>query len=148
MANTSKLKEDVEDWYRESLNANKKDKKISKQKVDLIWGGTFEFDAVVKESDNNIIVEVHCLSTSKYNTGQLHKIKDDALMLTGVRHSIKKVIAFTDSTLHQKVESEQKNGRFPTDIDLIPLNVPEKIKNIIIQVKTDSITEQKYKQIK
>ena len=69
-------------------------------------------------------------------------------MLTGVRHSIKKVIAFTDSTLHQKVESEQKNGRFPTDIDLIPLNVPEKIKNIIIQVKTDSITEQKYKQIK
>jgi len=145
MANTTRLKNDVEKWYLETLKVDKKNENISKEKVDLTWGGFFEFDAVVKEEKEKNIVEVHCLSTSKYNTGQLHKIKDDALMLTGVKYTVKKVIAFTDSTLHKKVKGEQNNGRFPKDIELKLLDVEDEINNIIIQVKTESIKEQKQK---
>ena len=60
MADTSKLK-DVENWYIKYLTTNKIDINISKEKVLLKWGGTFEFDAVIRE--NSRIVEVHCLST-------------------------------------------------------------------------------------
>ncbi len=142
MADTSKLK-DVENWYIKYLTTNKIDINISKEKVLLKWGGTFEFDAVIRE--NSRIVEVHCLSTSKYNTAQLHKIKDDALMLTAVSEFIKKVIAFTDMSLYNQVKKEQLKGRFPLDIYLVPIeNLPDKIKKTIAEIKEESENEQRY----
>jgi hypothetical protein len=142
MADTSKLKKEVEDWYRKKyLQPKKKDIEITQEKVMLKWGGFFEFDAVIKEG--NRISEVHCLSTSKYNPAQMHKIKDDALMLTAVSKFIKKVIAFTDNSLYSKVKEQQENGRFPLDIKLIPLenDVPKEIKDIIKKVKEAAINE-------
>ena len=146
MANTTKLKEDVEIWYRNDYLKTYETKEIIKEKVLLKWGGTFEFDAVVRE--NNRIVEVHCLSTSKYNTAQLHKIKDDALMLTAVSEFIKKIIAFTDISLYNRVKEEQLNGRFPLNIDLVPIeNLPDRIKKTIAEIRKESENEQKQKLI-
>lgn len=147
MANTTKLKNDVEKWYLQTLIVDKENENIKKEVVDLIWGGKFEFDAVIREE--NEIVEVYCLSTSKYNTGQLHKIKDDALMLTGVRHSIKKVIAFTDLSLYKRVKEEQLKGRFPIEVDLILIeNLPKEIIKTIAEIKEKCENEQKYKPVK
>jgi len=144
MADTVRLKEEVEIWYRKVyLNVDKKEE-ITKGKVLLKWGGTFEFDAVVRE--NNRIVAVHCLSTSKYNTAQLHKIKADALMLTAVSEFINKVIAFTDLSLYKRVKEEQLKGRFPIEVDLILIeNLPEEIRKTIAEIKEKCENEQKKK---
>lgn len=120
----------VEKWYREKLAKEKIDCHISKEKVPLLnWGnkGYFECDVVIKKG--NDIVEVQCLSCSSAKTvngnggaGKLHKIKDDALMLTGIKCK-KKVLAFTEKSMYNRVLKEKENGRFPNTIELLLVNV-------------------------
>lgn len=123
MANAQRIKELVENWYRDKLAEKQTGNTVTQEKVNLIWGGKFEVDAVVKS--NNKIKEVHYLSVSEYKTagnnsgsGKLQKIKADALMMMGIKCD-KKVLAFLGETMYQKVKNEQDNGRFPKDIYLV-----------------------------
>ena len=129
----------VEEWYREKLANEKPNCHISKEKVPLSnWGnkGYFECDVVIKRG--NKIVEVQCLSCSSAKTvngnggaGKLHKIKDDALMLTGIKCR-KKVLAFTEKSMYNRILKEKESGRFPNTIDLTLVNVDDsKIRELI-----------------
>ena len=129
MANTINFLK-VEEWYREKLSDKYPGYEISKEKVPLLnWGnkGYFECDVVIKKGNN--IIEVQCLSCSSAKTvngnggaGKLHKIKDDALMLTGIKCK-KKVLAFTEKSMYNRVLKEKENGRFPNTIELLLVNV-------------------------
>jgi hypothetical protein len=135
MANTTKIKTVVEQWYRKQIGNSHKDCVITQEAVELTWGGSFECDAVVKQ--NGDIVEVRCLSVSGYKTrtgnpgsGKLLKIKADALMFMGIKCS-KKVLDFTNKSLYEKVLSEQQNGRFPKEIMLNHFETTVEIAKII-----------------
>lgn len=120
----------VEKWYREKLAKENPNYHISKEKVPLSnWGdkGYFECDVVIR--NEKTIVEVQCLSCSGAKTangnggaGKLHKIKDDALMLMGIKCK-KKVLAFTEKSMYNRVLKEKENGRFPNTIELLLVNV-------------------------
>ena len=139
----------VEKWYREKLATERPDCHVSKEKVPLSnWGdkGYFECDVVIKKGKS--IIEVQCLSCSgaktasgKNASGKILKIKADALMLTGIK-SKKKILAFTEKSMYNKILSEKENGRFPKEIELqlVKIDKPE-IRKIIKNANETSSKE-------
>ena len=104
MADTSKISKIVEKWYRSIIQKEQKDNIVSKDKVELIWGGVFEFDVVVKDKKGKII-ELHCLScgeaktaTGNQGAAKFNKIKADTLMLMGAECKTK-ILAFTGKSM-------------------------------------------------
>ena len=122
MANTQPYKTIIEEWFRRKLRIKYNGYKVEKDKVNLNWGGKFEYDAVVK--NGNTLYAVYCLSCSEYITsgnnpgaGKFRKIQSDVLMMVGTNCS-NKILAFTGKTMYEKVKKEQENGRMPSDIKL------------------------------
>jgi hypothetical protein len=113
MANTKSL-DNIEEIYRKTLKTVKNT--VSKEKLRILWGGEFEFDAVVRENEN--IIEVHSLSTANYMTSsgkpgnsKLFKVFHDAqiMILTNCK---KCFLTFVDEDFYNRVLREQQNGRF------------------------------------
>jgi len=113
MADTKGL-DKVEQMYRDTLRTN--DNSVEKENLKILWGGEFEFDAVVREQDE--IIEIHCLSLANYKTKngnpgytKLYKVFHDAqmMLLTGCK---KCILAFVDKDFYDRVLQERKNGRF------------------------------------
>jgi hypothetical protein len=113
MADTKGL-DKAEQIYRDTLKTDTNT--VSKEQVEISWGGKFEFDAVVRE--NGEIVEIHSLSCAYYKTksgkagsSKLFKAFHDAQMmvLAGCK---KNVLAFVDDEFYNRIIDEQQNGRF------------------------------------
>ena len=126
MANTQKIKKQVENWYRKHLEKEYSTEyyKITQEKVSLIWGGKFEYDAVVRLKSDSSLISVYCLSCSEYltnsnkpGTGKFNKLKADVLMMVATDCPIK-VMAFTSRSMHDRFHKEKSNGRIPKDIIL------------------------------
>lgn len=141
----------VEEWYREKIKLENKYPgcSITKENVPLSnWGsnGYFECDVVIK--DGKKIIEVQCLSCSSAKTangknaiGKFHKIKADALMLTGIRCK-RKMLAFTEKSMYEKILKEKKNGRFPIELELEFVDVDDpRIKELIRKTSETSSKE-------
>jgi len=113
MANTKGLDE-VEQIYRNTLKTE--NNSVKKEKLKILWGGEFEFDAVVYEQEE--IIEIHCLSLANYKTKsgksgntKLFKVFHDAQMML-LSDCKKRVLVFVDKDFFDRVLQEQKNGRF------------------------------------
>ncbi len=148
MANTRKITTIVEDWYRKNIQDESNEYRVLKEKVKLKWGGEFEFDAVVKDKNDNII-ELHCLSIAEAKTetgnggsGKFNKIKADALMLLGTECE-HKILAFTGKTMYEKTKKEVQKGRFPNKIVLkfIDPKSDSEIDAIINKIRKESSDE-------
>ena len=139
MADTSKISKVVEQWYLNIIQKERKNYFVSKEKVQLTWGGVFEYDVVVKDK-NGKIIELHCLSVGEAKTasgkggsGKFNKIKSDTLMLLGADCKTR-VLAFTGKTMYDKVKKEMENGRMPPNITL-HFQDPKKDKEIYNIIK-------------
>ncbi len=128
MADTSSLKNVIEPWFREEyLRKQYPGAEIRQDKVDLAWGGKFEYDAVVYEQ--GILKAIYLLSSSEFKTkngkggsGKFHKIKSDTLMMLGAE-APKKVMAFLGESMYRQFKTQQELGRLPKEI-LCELVVP------------------------
>lgn len=147
MADTRKLKNQVEEWFRSELKKEYLHETVKKEKVRLIWDGEFEYDAVIRGKDKSIN-SVYLLSCSEFKTasgkggmGKLHKIKSDILMMAGT-DCPNKILVFTGKTMYEKIESEIEKGRLPRDIKIKFLkNLPNDIKNLINNIVEESSKE-------
>jgi len=150
MANTQKYKNQIETWFINRLKDEYPNHIIHKEKVDLIWGGKFEYDAVVREKANNRLKAVYCLSCSEYITeggnpgaGKFQKIRADVLMMVGT-NCHKKVLVFTGNTMFKKVSKEIENGRMPNDIILEYINLKEEkydLFTLVASISADAVAE-------
>lgn len=155
MASTIEIKNKVEPWFREYLKEERyPNHLVSQENVDLMWGGKFQYDAVIKNKETDEIVAVYCLSVSKYLTsggkpgaGKIHKIRGDVLMMVGT-DCPKKTLSFTEKCLFDKINEAQKKGRIPKSITLEHLNLQEEnpeLHEIIETMRKKSEVENKPK---
>lgn len=98
-------------------------------KTRLIWGGVFEFDAV--SADRSVAV---CISTSsgktssgKFPSAKVTKLKADALYLLHAVGVKRCVMAFTNGAMCDAIRKEQERGRFPPEIELVLVQLPDEI---------------------
>ncbi|ELM0317004.1 hypothetical protein Q3053_003279 [Vibrio cholerae] len=146
MADTSKLKKVVEPWFRnEYLPRKYPGCVIVQEKLPLIWGGDFEYDAVVYDGDD--IVAVYLLSCSEYITrsgkggaGKFQKIKADLLMLLGTK-APHKAMAFLGSTMFEHYLKQQNAGRLPQDIEPLLIEMPREINRIVLEIQSSASKE-------
>ena len=108
--------------------------KFKEEKLELIWGGKFAFDAV--SSDLSIIGLISTnsskTSTNKTASAKIMKIKADALYLTNIKsENYKKLFIFTEILMYDFFKNESNSGRFPNDIELVHVELPEDLREDI-----------------
>lgn len=146
MANTYNYKKIIENEFREifvqGLHPNCQ---ISQEKIPLIWGGEFEYDAVVRK--NGKLVAVYCLSCSEYRTeggkagtGKYRKIQSDILMMLGTECE-KKVLVFTGPTMKSQVDKQKEVGRLPPEIETLSYKLSSKLSSLVQSVSADCVRE-------
>ena len=98
MADTS-INLEAERWVVENgLLSYLPGKKFAKKKIDLTWGGKFEFDAVSEDGDIVAVVSTSAARTAagKSAIGKYQKIKTDALYLLHIKNEARRVMVFTE----------------------------------------------------
>ncbi len=121
----------IELWIVRRFLPKKYGQLFEKKQLQLLWGGKFQFDAV--SDDTKIAL---CISTSqartaggKYAIGKYNKIKADALYLLAAVGVSRRILAFTDLGMVHHFEKEQQRGRFPLDIELLPIDLPKALRS-------------------
>jgi hypothetical protein len=102
---------------------------FSKRRVQLTWGGEFEFDAVSADGAVVVSVSTSCCKTStgRNAIGKYHKLKADALYLLHALNATRRAMVFTDAGMLAHFQKERSRGRFPPEgaIELISANLPD-----------------------
>jgi hypothetical protein len=129
MADTS-VQGKVERWIVENELPRCFDgRRFSKRKVQLSWGGEFEFDAVSADGAVVACVSTSCCKTASGRNaiGKYHKLKADALYLLHTVDAERRAMVFTDAGMLAHFEKERSRGRFPpaNAIELIPAKLPD-----------------------
>ena len=146
MADTSNFKKVIEPWFREDyLRKQYPDSEIRQDHIDLIWGGKFEYDAVVYEEGN--VKAIYLLSCSEYRTingkggaGKFNKIKSDILMMVGTE-APKKVMAFIGESMYQQFKAQQQAGRLPQNIQCELVKASPEIMKIVLGIRNIASSE-------
>jgi hypothetical protein len=130
MADTS-VQGKVERWIVENeLPRHFGGRRFSKRKIQLTWGGAFEFDAVSTDDDVVACVSTSCCrtATGRNAIGKFHKLKADALYLLNATAK-RRAMIFTDSGMRDHFERERSRGRFPpaSVIDLVLVTLPAEL---------------------
>ncbi len=146
MADTTNFKKIIEPWFRnEYLKQQYPDAEIRQEQLALMWGGKFEYDAVVYESGK--LTAVYLLSCSEYKTkngrggsGKFQKIKSDVLMMVGTE-APKKIMAFLGESMYQQFKSQQEAGRLPQNIQCELVEPSAEISRVIHNIRDEASTE-------
>lgn len=146
MANTYQYKKIIEKEFREKFVQQLHPYcQISQEKLPLIWGGKFEYDAVVRK--NGEIVAIYCLSCSEYRTeggragaGKYRKIQSDILMMLGTTCK-NKVLVFTGPTMKEQVDKQKKLGRLPPEIKTLFYELSSELSTLVQAVSGASVRE-------
>lgn len=146
MADTTNFTKVIEPWFRENyLKEKYPNAEIRQEKVALIWGGKFEYDAVVYEEGK--LKAIYLLSCSEYRTqngkggaGKFHKIKSDILMMVGTE-APKKVMAFLGESMHRQFEAQKQAGRLPQDIQCELVKASPEITKLVIDIRNKAASE-------
>ena len=146
MADTSKIKSIIEPWFRNEYLKKKHPGKVIKQEnLDFVWGGKFEYDAVVYDSGR--ITSVYLLSCSEYKTstgkggtGKFQKIKSDLLMMVGT-NAPTKTMAFLGKTMYEQFKTQQQMGRLPQDIKCMLVESSDEINQLILGIRGEASNE-------
>lgn len=136
MANTQPQLQ-AELWVVTQYLPNHFKKQFKGKSIPLTWGGCFNFDAV--SEDGEIIA---CISTSAAKTvsgksaaGKYHKIKADALYLLNANNAKKRFLIFTEKDMYSHFLKEKEAGRFPLEIELLFVELPETINQKVLEAK-------------
>lgn len=111
---------------------------FQEQKVPLVWGGVFAFDAVSEDRSIIGLVSTSAAITAGNNlaTAKVQKLKCDTLYLTNVACSCKKLLVFSEASMSRHFKKEADAGRFPKDIELIHAELPEGLQSEVVAART------------
>lgn len=100
---------------------------FANRKVQLNWGGKFDFDAVSQDGAivGNISTSSAVTAGAKLAVGKIQKIKSDTLYLLYAQGANQRLLIFTESDMHRHFEKEVNNGRFPKGVKLIHSPLPD-----------------------
>src|SRR5687767_2344155 len=100
MANTG-AQGDVEDWVRRVWMPLQFGQQFRKERLRLLSGGVFEFDAVSPDDRIVASISTSCGVTSggKHPAGKVNKLRGDVLFLTMVAAD-RRIIVLTDRAMH------------------------------------------------
>lgn len=107
------------------------------QRMGLVWGGEFAFDAV--SADKSIVA---CISTSavrtatnRFATAKVLKLKCDCLYLLHVSGDKHLVMVFTEASMHEHLRNEQRKGRFPPNVELLHAPLPAGLQQRVAEAR-------------
>ena len=127
MANSSAQIE-AEKWIIDcGLNEFFPNESFKSKKLELVWGGMSNFNAV--NENDEIVCSISTSSaktaTDKLASAKIQKLKADALYLLNIRKSnVNKIMVFTEESMLDYFQKETENGRFPDDIRLLYIKLP------------------------
>jgi len=129
MANT-KVQVKVERWIVTEYLPMQFNQQFKEKSTDLIWGGKFKFDAV--SEDGKIIANISTgtarTAQGKQASGKFQKIKSDTLYLLHAKNTTKRLQIFTEKDMREHFIREKESGRFPPEVDLIHVELPDSLK--------------------
>jgi hypothetical protein len=129
MANT-KAQVEAERWIVTEYLPMQFNQQFKEKPTDLTWGGKFKFDAVSKDGKiiANISTSTARTAQGKQAIGKFQKIKSDTLYLLHANSATKRLQIFTEKDMREHFIREKESGRFPPEVDLIHVELPDKLK--------------------
>ncbi len=121
---------EVEDWVRKEWLSGQFGQRFSRERLNLISGGVFDFDAV--SGDGKIVASISTsgalTARGKLAVGKVTKIRSDILFLLLVSCE-RRVIVLTESTMLQLCQKEMAAGRLPRTVEFLHADIPQGLKN-------------------
>ena len=143
MADT-RVQLEVEDWVRTNWMKTRLGANFSRERLRLVSGGIFDFDAVSTNQDVVAVISTSGARTSGGNLaiGKLHKIRSDVLFLTLV-NAIRKYVVLTEKDMYDQCQKEKESGRLPQDIEFLCAELPDDLRASLIAARDKSSREVK-----
>lgn len=128
MADT-RVQIEVEDWVRRYWFPPKYGQQFHRERVDLEWGGKFDFDAV--STDWTIVAAISTsagkTASGKLAVGQIMKMRSDVLFLLHAKAQ-RRIMVFTESDMFQVCQQEVLVGRLPKTIEFTQAEIPPELR--------------------
>lgn len=138
----SKLQREAEVWIREQWLPREFGLLFVKTKLQLSWGGKFEFDGV--SLDGCVAVSISTCggvtSGGKRASPKMNKIRSDALFLLATDVE-RRVIVLSDRRMFDICKAEQNAGRFPREIEIIPASLPDEMEEALVKARNIAALE-------
>jgi hypothetical protein len=143
MANTNAQME-AEKWIRKEYLPKLYGQEFTKRNMILKTRGEFAFEAV---SENGNIMAA--ISTSKAEasrgrtpTGKLNKIRADVLYFYLLpKMPEKALLVCTEQSMVDLINSEINNGRFPTEFEIIKVELPHELAEKVAESRREAARE-------
>jgi len=141
MANT-RIQIEVEDWICKNWLPAKFGQRFHRDRLRLISGGVFDYDAVSEDGRIVIVVSTSGARTSsgKYGAGKMMKIRSDLYFLLLVQAD-RRVIVFTEREMLDQFKKELDGGRIPKEIEYYLADIPDDLRVKLEAARRFSIDE-------
>lgn len=144
MANTSKIKTDIEPTVRDWLKREIGDNTLEERPVSLPSGGTYMFDAVSR--DRQIVGAILCnrprTRTGRENTGGVRKALAEVEHMKLLPSDVSKIMIFTDPEFSNLVQ--RRASRFGTaDIKFLVCHLPPDKEILLKRILDEASKEQR-----
>lgn len=106
-------------------------------KLELTWGGVFAFDAVSEDGSLVAAISTSAAHTASGNlaTAKFQKLKTDALYLLHIKSPARRMMIFTESSMHEYFKKAAAEGRFPPEIELHYVELPRELYAKVLAVR-------------
>lgn len=144
MADTSRIKTEIEPFVREWLSNFCENVLLEERSVALPSGGSYRFDAV--SQTGLIIGSILCnrpkTRTGRENTGGVRKALAEIEHMKLLPKTVRKIMVFTDSQFCELIR--RRASRFGTEgIEMLVCNLPPEKERILQQVLENASYEQR-----
>lgn len=119
---------EVEDWVRREWMLHKYGQQFHRERVKLVPGGVFDFDAV--SADGGTVASISTsgarTASGKLAVGKFHKIRSDVYFLL-LAEAKKRLVLLTEKDMYEQCLKEAGAGRVPTSIEFVHVELPAEL---------------------
>lgn len=141
MAN-SKIQIEIENWIRTNSLPEMYHQRFFPMHLRLETGGYFDFDAVSEDSSivANISTSNSVTASGKNASAKIQKLRSDMLFL--IMTTVKtRLIVLTEKDMYDFCSQEKLNGRVPSGIDFVHVEIPSALKELLQKAKKSASEE-------
>lgn len=144
MANTTKIKTEIEPYIQNWLSTYFHEHVFKEKAVTLLTGSSYRFDAVAE--DGSIVGAILCnrprTRTGRENTGAVHKALGDINYLKLLPAGVKKLMVFTDAGCCDLIR--RRATRLGTEsIDMVVCTLPPDLEKLLGEILDAASNEQR-----
>ena len=117
---------EVEDWVRREWMPAHFGQRFRRERVPLIGGGVFDFDALGEDDATVATISTSGASMAggKLAVGKLLKIRSDMLFLL-LAKATRRVVVLTEPDMYRLCIKEKEGGRVPPNIEFVQATIPD-----------------------